>query len=297
MAETEENPRGLYQHDEEGLQGIAVDPDFEENRWVYLYYSPRLNTPTDVVGTGINEGDAPFDVITAEDRARLALFAASRRPATSCCRASSSRAESSISRPSRRSSGCRRTVASAVTWAVRSISITAGTCICRRVMTRIRSSRRVIRRSRPGDAQSGVRRAAHGGQHERSARQAAADPVRDNGSYAIPAGNLFGRNQARTRPEIFAMGLRNPFRFAVNRRTGDVYVGDYSPDANMADPARGPAGQGRWILVRRPANYGWPFCATPDKPYVDYDFTPSAPQSGEEFNCFSPTNDRRTTRA
>ena len=104
-------------------------------------------------------------------------------------------------------------------------------------------------------------------------------------------GNLFGRNQALTRPEIYAMGLRNPFRFAVNRRNGDVYVGDYSPDANMADPARGPAGQGRWMLVRRPANYGWPFCATPDKPYVDFDFTPSAPQSGEEFNCFRPTND------
>ena len=103
--------------------------------------------------------------------------------------------------------------------------------------------------------------------------------------------NMFGRNQARTRPEIYAMGIRNPFRFAVNRRNGDVYVGDYSPDANMADPARGPAGQGRWMLVRRPANYGWPFCATPDKPYVDYDFTPSAPQSGEEFNCFRPTND------
>ena len=39
------------------------------------------------------------------------------------------------------------------------------------------------------------------------------------------------------------------------------------------------------MLIRRPANYGWPFCATPDKPYVDYDFTPGAPQSGEEFNC------------
>ena len=30
---------------------------------------------------------------------------------------------------------------------------------------------------------------------------------------------------------------------------------------------------------------------TPDKPYVDFDFTPSAPQSGDEFNCFRPTND------
>jgi len=35
----------VYQHDEEGLQSIAIDPDFEENGWIYLYYSPRLNTP------------------------------------------------------------------------------------------------------------------------------------------------------------------------------------------------------------------------------------------------------------
>src|SRR5688500_12355586 len=26
MADTTQNPKGLYQHDEEGLQGIAVDP-------------------------------------------------------------------------------------------------------------------------------------------------------------------------------------------------------------------------------------------------------------------------------
>ncbi len=77
MADTAQNPKGLYQHDEEGLQGIAVDPNFEDNRWVYLYYSPRLNTPTDVRGTGINEGDAPETLNTPEDRARLALFAAS----------------------------------------------------------------------------------------------------------------------------------------------------------------------------------------------------------------------------
>jgi glucose/arabinose dehydrogenase len=36
MADTAQNPRGLYQHDEEGLQGIAVDPNFEDNHWVYI---------------------------------------------------------------------------------------------------------------------------------------------------------------------------------------------------------------------------------------------------------------------
>ena len=70
---------------------------------------------------------------------------------------------------------------------------------------------------------------------------------------------------------------------------GDVYVGDYSPDANAANPERGPAGHGRWMLVKRPANYGWPYCVTPDMPYVDYDFATKT--SGEEFNCNAPTND------
>src|SRR5829696_3114317 len=87
------------------------------------------------------------------------------------------------------------------------------------------------------------------------------------------------------------MGLGNPFRFGVNRAHGDIYVGDYSPDAERADPARGPAGQGRWIVIRKPANYGWPLCATHKLPYVDYDFATNA--SGKSFNCAAPTNDSR----
>ena len=47
------------------------------------------------------------------------------------------------------------------------------------------------------------------------------------------------------------MGLRNPFRFAVNPNNDDVYLGDYSPDAQTANPDRGPAGQGRWMIIRR----------------------------------------------
>ncbi|GFM95378.1 hypothetical protein Sfulv_01890 [Streptomyces fulvorobeus] len=35
----------VYSHDEEGLQGIGVDPGFSSNRFVYLYYAPKLTTP------------------------------------------------------------------------------------------------------------------------------------------------------------------------------------------------------------------------------------------------------------
>src|SRR2546421_2017308 len=42
----------VYSHDEEGLQGVGVDPGFASNRFVYLYYAPPLSTPA---------GDAPAD--------------------------------------------------------------------------------------------------------------------------------------------------------------------------------------------------------------------------------------------
>src|SRR5688500_11790398 len=51
----------VYEHDEEGLQSIALDPNFASNGWVYLYYSPPLDTPVDNPLTPtVNEGDAPF---------------------------------------------------------------------------------------------------------------------------------------------------------------------------------------------------------------------------------------------
>ncbi len=45
------------------------------------------------------------------------------------------------------------------------------------------------------------------------------------GEYAIPAGNPFA-GQAGRRGEIWAYGLRNPYRFAFDRLTGDLLIGD-----------------------------------------------------------------------
>jgi cytochrome c len=293
MADTAQNPKGLYQHDEEGLQGIAIDPNFEDNRWVYLYYSPRLNTPTDVVGTGINEGDAPETLNTPEDRARLALFAAS--PTTSYILLSRFKFQNN------------RLDLSSEQEIIR-VPVDRG--ICCHVGGQIEFDGEGNLYLSTGDDTNPFQSAGYSPLDDRANRNPAFDArrtagntndlrgkilrlrLKTTGGYSIPSGNLFRPGTAMTRPEIYAMGLRNPFRFAVNRNNGDVYVGDYSPDANRADPARGPAGQGRWMLIRTAGNYGWPFCATPDMPYVDFDFTPGAP-SGEEFNCNRPTNDSR----
>ena len=212
-----------------------------------------------------NEGDAPFT------GTRRGLRAVRRRHPAVALQAG--RAASSTWPPSSRSSMCRSTAASAATSAAISTSTARATCSSRPATTRTRSSRTATRRSTTARAATRPSTRDAGGQHERPPRQAPAHP-RQAPAAATPSrsGNLFRPGTAQTRPEIYAMGLRNPFRFAVNRNNDDVYLGDYSPDAPVANPDRGPAGQGRWMIIRRPGNYGWPFCATPDMPYVDYDF-------------------------
>ena len=44
-----------------------------------------------------------------------------------------------------------------------------------------------------------------------------------DGSYEIPDGNLFAKDGGIGRPEIHSMGSRNPWRIAVDKRTGFLY--------------------------------------------------------------------------
>ena len=95
------------------------------------------------------------------------------------------------------------------------------------------------------------------------------------GAYTIPAGNMFplvgGVPQAKTEPAVYAMGFRNPFRIQVDEN--DVaYVSDYSPDAQNPQRSRGPSGVGRFQIVRKPENYGYPMCYSSTLGYYHWNY-------------------------
>jgi glucose/arabinose dehydrogenase len=84
-----------------------------------------------------------------------------------------------------------------------------------------------------------------------------------NGQYSIPAGNPFNTGQSECStgprasttmppcPEIWAYGLRNPWRFSFDSATGDMVIGDVGQSAeeeiDFAHPGQNVG-----------ANYGWP---------------------------------------
>ncbi|MDA8972857.1 PQQ-dependent sugar dehydrogenase, partial [bacterium] len=47
----------------------------------------------------------------------------------------------------------------------------------------------------------------------------------DEGGYTIPEGNLFKDGTAKTRPEIYVMGCRNPYRISLDPKNGFLYWG------------------------------------------------------------------------
>src|SRR5690606_6122145 len=92
-----------------------------------------------------------------------------------------------------------------------------------------------------------------------------------DGSYTIPEGNLFPKGTAGTRPEIYTMGCRNPYRISVDQATGILYWGEIGPDAGE-DGEQGPRVYDEINQARKPGNYGWPYLVGDNKPYHEYDF-------------------------
>ncbi|MGI3223610.1 lectin [Streptomyces sp. GTA36] len=262
----------VYSHDEEGLQGVAVDPGFASNRSVYLYYAPKLSTPAgDAPADGAASDFAPFDGVN-----RLSRFVL--------------KTDGTLDLASEK----------------KILDVPASRGICCHVGGDIDFDAAGNLYLSTGDDTNPFASDSYTPIDERPTRNPAFDAQRSSantndlrgkvlrikvnadGSYAIPSGNLFAPGTAKTRPEIYAMGFRNPFRMSVDKPTGIVYLGDYGPDAGTASPTRGPGGQVEFNRITKAGNYGWPYCTGDNDAYIDYNFATGA--SGSAFNCSAPTN-------
>ena len=112
-----------------------------------------------------------------------------------------------------------------------------------------------------------------------------------DGTYTIPDGNLFPKGIAKTRPEIYTMGHRNPYRISVDSHTGFLYWGDVGPDANVDSVGRGPRGYDEINQARGPGNYGWPYFVGNNQAYYKTTVIDSAHTiGGEQFDPAHPVN-------
>lgn len=109
-----------------------------------------------------------------------------------------------------------------------------------------------------------------------------------DGTYTIPKGNLFPEGTPNTRPEIFVMGCRNPYRIGIDQQTGCVYWGDVGPDAGKDGMVRGPKGYDTFNRACEPVNAGWPMVRG-NHVYQDYDFATKRP--GPHYDPAHPIND------
>jgi glucose/arabinose dehydrogenase len=107
------------------------------------------------------------------------------------------------------------------------------------------------------------------------------DPSQPN-TYAIPADNPFADSDTPgIRKEIFNYGLRNPFRNAFDRLTGDLYIADVGQTAREeinVQPASNPSGGENYAWryregkIATPTDIGGPLTGAPNErdPILDY---------------------------
>ncbi|MFC9606102.1 PQQ-dependent sugar dehydrogenase [Streptomyces niveus] len=269
----------VYTHDEEGLQGVAADPDFQNNRYLYLYYSPKLNTPG---------GDAPVTGSAADFEPWKGHL--------------------NLSRFTLKADGTLDTTSEKV---VLEVPNDRGQCC--HVGGDIDFDAQGNLYLTTGDDTNPFESAGYSPIDERADRNPQFDAQRSSGNtndlrgkvlrikptavggYTVPSGNLFAPGTAQTRPEIYAMGFRNPFRMSVDKVTGIVYLGDYGPDSGSTSADRGPSGQVEFNRITEAGNFGWPYCTgsnTATETYGEWAF-PNGPSAGKYDCAGGATNNSR----
>ena len=247
----------VYILQEYGLMGINVDPNFKENKWVYLYYSP-VSTEADTSQRLVRmKYDTEKDTLLPSTEQVLLRVPVKR---TDCCHTGGS-----------------------IAWDKQgNLYLSTGDDI-----NPFGNDGYGALDGRPGRA-NWDGRSTSSNTNDLRGKVLRIKP-RPEGGYDIPAGNLFPAGTAKTRPEIYTMGTRNPYRISVDQRTNYLYWGDVGPDAGNDSPTRGSRGYDEVNQARKAGYFGYPLFIGDNRPYNRYDMGTKV--SGERFDPLKPIND------
>ncbi|HTS45242.1 MAG TPA: PQQ-dependent sugar dehydrogenase [Puia sp.] len=240
---------GVVSEAEEGLVGIVADPKFSQNNWIYLYYADPVEKR---------------HILTRWELHGDSLYPASKKIV--------------LEVPTQRETCC-HTGGGMVFDQQGNLFITVGN------NTANPPSGIASMDERPGRESWDDQRGS-GNTNDLRGKILRIHPE-DNGTYTIPDGNLFPKGNSKTKPEIYVMGDRNPWRISIDSKTGYIYWGEVGPDA-VVDSVYGSRGYDEFNQARKPGFFGWPYFIGDNRPYRHYNFADSAYH--ETFNPDHPVN-------
>lgn len=246
------NREGRTREAEEGLMGVVAHPDFEKNNWIFLYYADP-----DVAQHTLARWELK-DNILVESTKTIVMNVPTQRE--ECC----------------------HTGGGMVFDKAGNLYLTVGN---NTVNPRSGASNLD---ERPGEENSDDQRGPSNSNDLRG--KILRIHPEDDGSYTIPVGNLFPVGTPNTRPEIYTMGHRNPWRVSLDSQTGFLYWGEVGPDANI-DSIWGPKGYDEFNQAKEAGFFGWPYFIGPNRPYNEViGFEDDQAQYGALFDVTSPIN-------
>ncbi|SEC56236.1 Cytochrome c [Maribacter dokdonensis] len=248
---------------EEGLMGLQKDPDYANNHWIYLYYAPTGDQWVNRLSR-FKFVDGKFDT----DSEQVILDVDSQREI--CCHTGGSIAFGPDG--------------------LLYLSTGDNTTPFNEKGAKYVHSGFGPMNDIPGHEQYDARRSSGNTNDLRG--KILRIKVKEDGSYDIPEGNLFPVGTEKTRPEIYTMGHRNPYRISVDMKRGYVYWGDVGPDAR-ADSlgTRGPRGYDEMNQAKKAGNFGWPMFIGDNYAYNEYNYETG--ESGPEYDPAKPMNTSR----
>lgn len=247
---------------EDGMLGLAKDPEFAKNHWIYIYYSP-IDSSVNRLSRFTFENDTL-------DRASEKVVLEVKSQREICC----------------------HTGGSIAFGPDKLLYFSAGdnsTPFDEKGQPYVNGGFAPLN-DVPGHLQYDARRSAGNTNDLRG--KIMRIRVKDDASYEIPDGNLFPKGTPKTRPEIYVMGNRNPYRISVDQKNSNLYWGEVGPDArNDSFATRGPRGYDEVNQARKAGFFGWPLFVGNNYAYHEFDYTTG--KSGPVFDPAHPVNDSR----